>query len=325
MAGPTVRQLAKGTYAWLWPEGRWGATNCGVVVGDREALLVDTPWDLDAAFRLLFDLLPALRGARLTYAVNTHSDGDHWWGNWALPLATEIITAEAVLAEMRREPKPKLVSAVQRLCGLGASLPGRLGGCSRYLKEVFGTFRFAEVVLRYPDTIFCGELELDVGGRSVQLLELGGAHTACDVVVFVADVGVVFTGDLLFAGSTPVMWHGPLSAWLAALERLLQLPATLYVPGHGPPLDRGGVVELRDYLSFLAELLESSKEIEPARLPARLVSAEPAWGRWLYPERAAITALAERSWTANRKPFSGPLGRLPAFCHAAAARTALAG
>jgi cyclase len=321
--GPSVRELAAGTYAWLWPQGGWGETNCGLVLGKGEALLIDTPWDLRLAEQLLFEFAPLLAGRRLRLAVNTHSDGDHWWGNWALPLATEIVTAEPVLAAMRKEPAPVLLWALRGASGVAGRLPGRLGSCSRYLRGVFGPFRFKEVVLRYPDTAFRGRWEVTVGGRPVELLELGAAHTACDLAVYLPDAQVVFAGDLLFGASTPVMWHGPIERWVKVLDGLLELPASLYVPGHGAVLERPGVVQLRDYLSALGELLEREPTLPPEEVARRLVGAEAAWRRWLYPERATITAIAQRQQRRGEPPFSGPLGRLPGLCRAALAQARL--
>ncbi|WP_407285344.1 MBL fold metallo-hydrolase [Streptomyces sp. BP-8] len=54
-------------------------------------------------------------------------------------------------------------------------------------------------------------LTLDVGGREVRLLNLGPAHTEADTVVHVPDAGVLFAGDLLFIGCTPIVWSGPLA------------------------------------------------------------------------------------------------------------------
>jgi cyclase len=71
---------------------------------------------------------------------------------------------------------------------------------------------------RFPDRTFTGRRTEVLGGREIEPIEYGAAHTASDSVVFVPDARVVYTGDLLFAGVTPVMWHGPVSGWLAALR-----------------------------------------------------------------------------------------------------------
>ena len=54
-----LQEIADGAFAWLQPNGEWGESNAGVVVGDDEALLVDTLWDL----RLTQRMLDAVDGA----------------------------------------------------------------------------------------------------------------------------------------------------------------------------------------------------------------------------------------------------------------------
>jgi cyclase len=58
--------------------------------------------------------------------------------------------------------------------------------------------------------IFSWELELDVGGREVRLIEVGPAHTPGDLIVWVPDTKMAIAADILFIGVTPIMWARPL-------------------------------------------------------------------------------------------------------------------
>jgi cyclase len=90
-----------------------------------------------------------------------------------------------------------------------------------------------------------------VGKRAVRLIEVGPAHTSGDAIAYVPDAAAVFTGDILFAASTPVMWAGPVSSWLAAAERILSLEPRVIVPGHGPLATPQMVRDLQEYLRFV--------------------------------------------------------------------------
>src|SRR5205807_7185429 len=79
------------------------------------------------------------------------------------------------------------------------------------------------------------------------------AHTPGDAVAYVPDAGVVFTGDLLFIEGTPIMWAGPVSNWLNACERILELRAGALVPGHGPVTDASGVRDVQRYLRYVRD------------------------------------------------------------------------
>jgi glyoxylase-like metal-dependent hydrolase (beta-lactamase superfamily II) len=61
----------------------------------------------------------------------------------------------------------------------------------------------------------------------------------------------VFTGDILFIGSHPIMWEGPIQNWIRACDALLALDVDVVVPGHGPLTDKAGVRAAREYWLML--------------------------------------------------------------------------
>jgi cyclase len=315
-------ELRAGTWAWLQPNGGWGETNAGLIVGDGASLLVDTLWDEHLAHQMLDAASPLLERAPLSHAVNTHRDGDHWWGNSVLPVDVEIWTSTAALREMAQEPPPTSLDRLRRLARLGTTMPGRLGRLSRYSSGMLQPFHFPQAKPRRPDHTFTRRTRLTVGGREIRLLNLGPAHTAGDVVVHVPDVGVVYAGDLFFVGVTPVVWHGPVSNWISALNRILSLDADLYVPGHGPPGTREDLVRLRDYWQWL---LDASRPFLRAGADSTDIgfrlAADPdfrSWQGWLCPERLALNVLALHREFHGRKPSGhGPIQRARMFSHVA--------
>jgi cyclase len=89
--------VASRVHAWLQPNGAWGESNAGLVVGEGESLLVDTLWDLTLTRRMLDAMGPLAEQAPIRTLVNTHGDGDHWWGN-QLVGAQKIVATEAAAA-----------------------------------------------------------------------------------------------------------------------------------------------------------------------------------------------------------------------------------
>ncbi|MEO7398609.1 MAG: MBL fold metallo-hydrolase, partial [Ilumatobacteraceae bacterium] len=118
-------------------------------------------------------------------------------------------------------------------------------------RSFFGAFQFDGIELTLPTRTFEGRLDIEVGGRRVELIEVGPAHTTGDVIAYVPDARTVYTGDILFIGGTPIVWAGPLSNWIAACDLMLGLDVDTVVPGHGPLTDKAGIVAVRDYLSFV--------------------------------------------------------------------------
>jgi glyoxylase-like metal-dependent hydrolase (beta-lactamase superfamily II) len=235
----SLTEVADGCLAYVQGTGGWGWSNAGLVVGDGSSLLVDTLFDLQLTRRMLDRLEDHTRAAPIAKVVNTHANGDHCYGN-ELVGGVEIVSSTATAHEMALVP-PTL------LAGLTAA-PGDVGDLFR---QFFGEFEFDGIELRVPDRTFDGRLDLEVGGRLVELIEVGPAHTAGDTLVVVPDAGVVYTGDILFIGGTPIVWAGPIANWVAACDLMLAMDVDVVVPGHGPITDKSGIRAVRDYLAFV--------------------------------------------------------------------------
>jgi len=235
----TLHELGDGCWAYLQGDGSWGWSNAGLVVGDGASLLVDTLFDLDLTAAMLTSLAPLTRTAPIATAVNTHANGDHCYGNQLLD-GVEIVASSATAHEMTEVP-PAMLAALN-------SAEGEVGELFRHF---FGAFAFDGIELRLPTRTFDGRLEVEVGGRLVELIEVGPAHTSGDTIVVVPDARTVYTGDILFIGGTPIVWAGPLSNWVAACDLMLGMDIETVVPGHGPVTDKAGVAAVRDYLSFV--------------------------------------------------------------------------
>ena len=244
-----LTQVAPGCYAWMLPDGGWGWSNSGLIVGEGASMIVDTHFDLALTQEMLDGIATVVADAPVTTLFNTHANGDHFYGNQLMAPGVEIIATEAAAEDMDQ-------ADVDRLEGL-KHIEGPTGD---YVRDIFGPFDFTTVRATPPTTSFTGERTLSVGGREVVLIELGPAHTPGDAAAFVPDQRVVYAGDILFIGGTPIIWAGPVDNWIRACNRLLELEADVYVPGHGPITDRAGVVAARSYLEFVRD--EATRRFE---------------------------------------------------------------
>jgi glyoxylase-like metal-dependent hydrolase (beta-lactamase superfamily II) len=160
--------------------------------------------------------------------------------------------------------------------------PGDVGDLFR---SFFGEFNFDGIEVVFPTRTFESRLDLDVGGRRVELYEVGPAHTAGDTIIHVPDARTVYTGDILFIGGTPIVWAGPLSNWIAACDLMLGLDAETVVPGHGPVTDAAGIVAVRDYLSFVDQAATARHSagmdaFDAARDIGRELGLDERFGEW---------------------------------------------
>lgn len=297
MSAPHLAEIGTGDYAWLQPDGQWGLNNAGLIVDGDQSLLVDTLYDRKRTQVMIDAMRAAAPAAKsIDTLVNTHANGDHCYGN-GVAQAAEIIASGKATAEMSELPPSKvalLMKASRHLSALGPLRPG-LGGlagliglkklawmaeAAPFVKEIFAPFDFEDIAPQDPTRTFDGRLELSVGDRTVELIELGPAHTKGDVIVWVPDSKTVYTGDLLFIGGHPVCWEGPVSNWIAACRAILDLGAETVVPGHGPLTDDAGVQAVLSYLETLERETKARHAAGMARqdcIEELFAVLEPSW------------------------------------------------
>lgn len=238
--GPGAASLVEvgdGVHAWVQPDGTWWVNNAGVVVGPDELLVVDTCATADRTARFL-EAVAQVSPLPITRAVNTHQHGDHTYGNSLLPPTTTLIGHELMREGLRADPV--------------------IDGCPPFWDPVPD---WGEVERRLPDVTIAHSAVVHLGRRAVGIHHPGRpAHTTGDLVVTVPEAGVLFTGDLVFAGLTPLVFMGSVAGALEALDWLAAFEADVVVPGHGPVL-RGQQIApvvdaLRRYYAFVLEVAD---------------------------------------------------------------------
>jgi glyoxylase-like metal-dependent hydrolase (beta-lactamase superfamily II) len=116
-----------------------------------------------------------------------------------------------------------------------------------------------------PDRFVEGTTVFELGGRRFTLLEAGPAHSAEDLMMLVEPDGVLFAGDLMFAGRVPYVGDADSRAWLAALDRLAAMAPRHVIVGHGRHSDDAAAdIDLtRGYLRYLRKTMgEAIAELE---------------------------------------------------------------
>ena len=281
-----LHEVADGVFAWLQPDGGWGWSNAGLLATDGGSLLVDTLFDLELTRTMLDAMAPITDTRPIGTLVNTHANGDHCYGN-SLVTAAEVVTTEAAAREMGAVPPSALVALLQADMGEVTN---------DYVQQAFGSFTFEGITVPEPTRTFTGRLQIEIGGNQVHLEQVGPAHTAGDLLVYLPDASTVFTGDILFVMGTPIIWDGPVANWVAACDRIIDLGCDVIIPGHGPLTDADGVRAVRGYLTWLEAACRArhATGMSAADTVADLVASDDfaqyrQWGEW---ERLAVNVRA---------------------------------
>src|SRR5712691_12607597 len=86
---------------------------------------------------------------------------------------------------------------------------------------------------RLPNQTFRDRMTIYLGGKEIQILYVGRAHTRGDSIVFVPQDRIVYLSEVFFDGRFPFMNSGYVD-WIHALDVALNLEADIFVPGQGP-------------------------------------------------------------------------------------------
>src|SRR5260370_1851473 len=110
---------------------------------------------------------------------------------------------------------------------------------------------WGEIVVAPPEVTFQDRLHVYVDDLGVELIFVGPAHTTNDIVAWVPERKLLFSGDVIFNGGAPFALAGSVQGWLEALGRLRGLGAETIVPGHGAICRPHVIHEVAPYLHLV--------------------------------------------------------------------------
>ena len=214
-----------------------GDPNSGVIVGDDGVIVIDaqaTP----AMAQLVIDRVRQVTDKPIKYVVLSHYHAVRVLGASAYK-AQEVVASEkcrAMIAERGQEDWDSEYGRFPRLFRAAETIPG----------------------LTWPTVTFKERMTLYLGKRRVELRFIGRAHTAGDIVAWVPDANVVFSGDIVEYKSACYCGDGHFTDWPATLSRLDRVRADALVPGRGDALVgvdtvAEGIALTRDFLRDLYE------------------------------------------------------------------------
>jgi cyclase len=221
---PTIEEVSENVYAYVQPDGSWGLNNTGFIAGSESLIAIDTCFT-ERRSRAFRDAIRSVSGLPVKTLVNTHHHADHTHGNFVFRDDALIIGHELCRKEVIES-------------GLGT-------------KALFPGVDWGEIDIAPPSVTFENWMAIYNDELRVELIYVGPAHTTNDILVWLPERRVVFTGDIIFNGGTPFALMGSIAGWLDALDRLRSLGANHIVPGHGAVCGPATIDEVAGYLRFV--------------------------------------------------------------------------
>ena len=212
-----------------------GDPNSGVIVGDNGVMVIDAQATPVMA-RQVIDRVAEITDKPIKYVLLTHYHAVRVLGASAYAGA-EILASEATRALIVERGKADMDSEI-----------GRFPRLFRAVESIPG--------LTWPSVTFPDQMSVWLGRREVRIMHIGRGHTAGDVVAFVPDANVVFSGDLVEYHSACYCGDAHFTDWPATLDRLAEFSAKALLPGRGAALKTpkqvaDGIALTGDFLTTL--------------------------------------------------------------------------
>ena len=212
-----------------------GDPNSGVIVGDEGVMVVDTQATPVMA-RQVIDRVAKITDKPIKYVLLSHYHAVRVLGASAYTGAA-ILASDATRALIVERGKQDMHSEI-----------GRFPRLFRAVESIPG--------LTWPSVTFPDQMSVWLGRREVRIMHIGRGHTTGDVIAFVPDADVVFSGDLVEYHSACYCGDAHFTDWPATLDRLAEFSAKALVPGRGAALKTPnevaeGIALTEDFLTTL--------------------------------------------------------------------------
>jgi glyoxylase-like metal-dependent hydrolase (beta-lactamase superfamily II) len=219
-----------------------GDPNSGIIVGDDGCMVIDA----QATPAMAKDVIARVRSVTdkpIKYVVLSHYHAVRVLGASAYD-AQSIVASQStynLIAERGLEDWDSEFGRFPRLFRDAESIPG----------------------LTWPNLTFETSMSVFLGGREVKLFHLGAGHTAGDIVAWVPDAEVMFSGDLVEYHSACYCGDAHLREWPLTLDEIKDFGPKALVPGRGNALTSAhqvseAIAMTRDFVTSLYNAAELS-------------------------------------------------------------------
>ncbi|SIN87459.1 MBL fold metallo-hydrolase [Vannielia litorea] len=204
-------EVGEGLYAFTAE----GDPNSGVIIGDDSVMIVEAQATPRLANKVI-DCVRSVTDKPISHVVLTHYHAVRVLGASAFGADQIIMSdkARSMVAERGQEDWDSEFDRFPRLFEGHESIPG----------------------LTWPTTTFSGRMSVFLGQRRVDLMQLGRAHTAGDIVIHVPDQNVMFTGDIVEYHSACYCGDGHFGDWGKTLDAIKAYDLDAIAPGRGDAL-----------------------------------------------------------------------------------------
>ncbi|MGG1400692.1 MBL fold metallo-hydrolase [Bacillus salipaludis] len=203
----------------------------GMVVGDHKTLMIDAGNSENHAQYFLAELSKR-QVPNPDIVVLTHWHWDHIFG---LPALTNTVSLSS------KETKEEMEKFIH-LSWSDEAIDARVKEgteiefCAKAIKQEYTDHRDITIVL--PDVIFENQVEIDLGGVTCIVQQVGGDHASDSVIVYIKEEKILFLGDCIYPDIFSEKENYTIKKTLQLLDRLETFDADIYVLSHWKPISK---------------------------------------------------------------------------------------
>jgi glyoxylase-like metal-dependent hydrolase (beta-lactamase superfamily II) len=187
-----------------WIEGGVGS-NAGVVVGTSGVIVIDAKQTPESGKAVMAEVAK-ITSKPVTHVIITHSNLDHVDGLPGFPKGLTIIAQE---------------------------------NCKQQMEHPRNNPQNIDISGYIPTKTVAKKESMTIDGVRFQLLHWAPAHTSGDLIIYLPDQKIAFTGDITVTRLPYPLIHledeGSSAGWIESMKGIVALKADTYIPGHGGP------------------------------------------------------------------------------------------
>lgn len=258
-----IYELSKGIYASIWNQNLGPSSNAGFFDLGNILVVFDTMMD-PFSTRDLITAIKLITGKDPFLLINSHAHMDHIFGNRLLSNSVPILSSNGALNRFQKD-------LMEQLDNMRKNAPTQFKNTEELLKNEKNPNKIIELKndlktykeiqdpnfkLRTPDLILKDRLRIKGTDGSVEIINVGNAHSYEDIIAYFPDEKICFMGDLLFTNLDP-SWANGINGtpWAVnpqnfrdIMKKYYEKDLDVYVPGHGALCTKKEVNETIDYL-----------------------------------------------------------------------------
>lgn len=264
---PRLIKLADKVYAYEDLRAPGFTTVSFFVVGNDGVLLADGQWHPHQT-RKLIDTIATVTPKPIKWYVVGSDHLDHTGGNSELPKDVRYIV----------HPTSKRQLEIDAMA---------------FARSPLASGNYPVIVP--PQAMSSDRETVDIGGRRVEVMFLGRAHTGGDLMVYVPDEKILFMSEAYFNRVFPAMRAAFSDDWLRVIDQALAMDVQWYIPGHGfveePGVSRLQLVEFRGAVQYVTE---ESRRLYRLGVSPEVAMSQANWGPyndWMLADSQRLVAL----------------------------------